>query len=171
MRRVSAPSDRIAVMGAGVSALVPALLADGYRSIEAIDLSDAALDQLRHALGPDAAYVRFVRDDVRTVTFDAPIDVWHDRATFHFLTSPVDQAIYAANAATAIRPGGHLVLATFSPTGPEQCSNLDVTRWDSDDLGAHFGDRFALVDTFTRDHRTPWGASQSFTHAMLRRRN
>ena len=158
-------------MGAGVSALIPALIADGYRSIDAVDLSDAALGQLHDALGPDAASVRFIQGDIRTVTFDVPIDVWHDRATFHFLTSPDDQTTYATNAAMAIRPGGHLVLATFSPTGPEQCSNMDVARWGSDGLAAHFGDHFVLVDAFEREHRTPWGAPQSFTHALLRRRS
>ncbi len=169
MRRVSAPSDRIAAIGAGASSLLAELIGAGYRRIEAIDISPAALARLAERLGPVADAVTFRVLDVRVVTFDAPVDVWHDRATFHFLTSDADQRTYARRAVEGVRPGGHLVIAAFAPDGPGECSGLPVARHSAGTLGAVFGEAFELVESFERDHRTPWGSAQRFTHAVFRR--
>ena len=158
-------------MGAGTSALIPDLLRHGYRSLDAVDLSAAALEQLACLLGSDANKVRLVCADVRKVRFDGPLDVWHDRATFHFLTSPIDQVEYVARVREAVPSGGHVILARFSETGPEQCSGLPVARHSVAALCEIFGESFALVDSFEREHITPWGAPQSFNHVLLRRRD
>ena len=157
-------------MGAGASALILDLVQRGYQSIDAVDLSSAALDQLVGLLGGDAAKVRCVCADVREARFDGPIDVWHDRATFHFLTAPEDQAEYVHRVSEAVPVGGHVVLATFSEVGPEQCSGLPVARHSVAALCQLFGESFELVDSFEREHITPWGAPQSFTHALFCRR-
>ena len=157
-------------MGAGTSALILDLLKHGYQSIDAVDVSAAALEQLARLLGSDADKVRRVCADVREVRFDGPVDVWHDRATFHFLTSPEDQAAYVQRVSEAVAPGGHVVLATFSEAGPEQCSGLPVARHSVAALCEIFGEAFELVDSFESEHLTPWGAPQAFTHVLLRRR-
>ena len=157
-------------MGAGTSALISDLLRHGYQSIDAVDVSAAALDQLARLLGSDADKVRRVCADVREVRFDGPVDVWHDRATFHFLTSPEDQAAYVARAHEALAPDGHVVLATFSEAGPEQCSGLPVARHSVAALCEIFGEAFDLADSFESEHTTPWGAPQAFTHVLLRLR-
>lgn len=157
-------------MGAGTSALIPDLLRHGYQSIAAVDLSAAALERLARLLGCDAGKVRRVCADVREVCFDGPIDVWHDRATFHFLTSPEDQAAYVQRVSETVAPGGHVVLATFSEAGPEQCSGLPVARHSVAALCEIFGEAFDLVDSFESEHTTPWGAPQAFTHVLLRLR-
>ena len=169
MRRVSAPADRLVVIGAGASSLVLDLVDAGYQTIEAVDISAAALDQLRERLGHRTGTVRLTRADALEVDHDTPVVVWHDRAVFHFLTDPADQAAYARRAAGAVEPAGWLVIATFSPAGPEQCSGLRVARHSAESLAAVFGE-FELVESFERDHETPWGASQRFTHALMRRR-
>ena len=175
MRRVSVPSDHVAVIGCGASALIAELVADGYVSIEAADVSQGALDQLGHQLqnrlGVAAAgVVRQMRADMRSVTFDDPVAVWHDRAAFHFLTEPADQADYARAAAAAVHPGGHVVLAAFGEHGPEQCSGLPVARHSPATLTALFGEKFELLETSERDHITPAGSPQRFIHALMRRR-
>lgn len=169
MRRVSTPSNRVVVVGAGNGALVAELVAAGYRRIDAVDISAAALSHLRDGLGERSGSVTFRQADVRDVTFDGPVDVWHDRATFHFLTSAVDQVAYARRAVDAVRPGGHLVIATFGPAGPQQCSGLPVARHDATSLAAVFGPAFEVVEALDETHRTPWGAGQQFLHALLRR--
>jgi SAM-dependent methyltransferase len=166
---VSTPSDPIAVVGAGHAALVVELVRAGYCDVHAVDVAPTALDGLRHLLGEGADSVTFHVDDVREVTFDEPVAVWHDRATLHFLTEAADRAAYARRAADAVRPGGHLVLATFGPDGPQQCSGLPVTRHDEGSLAALFTPAFELVESFEAFHRTPWGADQQFLHALLRR--
>ena len=181
MRRVSAPSDRLALIGVGASSLVAELLECEYHNIDAVDLSGPALNQLRQRLldsgvdsrvdsGVDTVGVRFVEADVREVVFDGPIDLWHDRATLHFLTVPIDQAKYALRAAQAVRPGGHLVIATFSLNGPEQCSGLPVVRHSVDSLARLFGDSFEQIESFQDEHATPWGANQAFLTTVFRRK-
>ncbi len=155
------------MIGAGSSLLVDDLAVDHH--VVAVDISDATLDSLRERL-PDEADVEWVVADVCALVLDEPVDVWHDRATFHFLGDVGDQHRYAQHAAAAIAPGGHLVIATFAPTGPEQCSGLDVCRHDTDSLGSVFGHWFDLVESFELDHVTPWDATQRFTHAVFRRR-
>lgn len=164
------PTSRVALIGVGASALVLDLVHHGYQSLDAVDLAEAALDQLARLLGDDVDKVRRVCADAREVGFDGPLDVWHDRATFHFLTAAVDQAAYVARVHQTVRPGGHVVLATFSERGPAECSGLPVARHTVGALCELFGEAFSLIDTFERDHTTPWGAPQAFTHVLLARR-
>ncbi|CAN5496920.1 class I SAM-dependent methyltransferase [soil metagenome] len=168
MRRVSTPSDRVVVIGAGTTPLLAELLADGYADIEAVDISSQALHELGDALGDDDARITMRTADARQVDFERLADVWHDRAVFHFFTDPTDRRRYAERAADAVRPGGHLVIGTFSPDGPEQCSGLPVARYAATTLAAEFTG-FELVDSFRRLPTTPWDSTQSFTHAVLRR--
>ena len=166
---MSAPTDRIAIIGAGESALVGDLVAAGYCNVHAVDISDVALDRLRLALGEQASAVSFVPADARSISFAQPVDVWHDRATLHFLTAEADRVAYANRAAAAVRPGGHVILAEFAPDGPPECSDLPVHRDDSSSVAALFVD-FTLVESFERTHRTPWAAEQRFLHSVLQRR-
>lgn len=145
-----------------------------YTDLTAIDIAQAGLDRLRANLdrlcgdeANSAATVRFVRADARDVRLEHQVDVWHDRATFHFITDETGQRRYAASAALAVRPGGHLVLATFSDRGPDKCSGLDVARHSIESLQGSFAGAFELIDGFEREHLTPWGSSQWFTHAVM----
>lgn len=175
MRRVSAPRPEplVVSVGAGASPLVGVLVGEGCRVV-AVDIAEAALRTLTRRL-PDAdewiasGRLRLIVSDVRDLQLDEPVDVWHDRAVFHFLVEPSDQQAYAAAAARAVRPGGHLVIATFAPSGPTSCSGLPVARHDADSLAAVFSPQFQLIESFEADHLTPWGAEQRFVHAVLAR--
>ncbi len=169
MRRVSVPTDRLALIGVGASSLTLDLVGRGYSSIDAVDISSNALHQLKLRLGDQGDGVRFIAADVREVKFDGCVDLWHDRATLHFLNDPVDQAMYASRAAEAVRHHGHLIVATFGANGPEQCSGLPVTRHTSESLGSLFAGPFDLQNSFDVLHTTPWGATQAFTYAVFRR--
>jgi trans-aconitate methyltransferase len=142
---VSTPSDAVAVVGSGHATLVMELVRAGYQHVHAVDISATALEGLRDLLSDHVDAVTFHVADVREVKFDEPIAVWHDRATLHFLTDRADQTAYAHRAADAVRPGGHLVMATFGPAGPRECSGLPVTRHDADSLAAVFAPAFELV--------------------------
>lgn len=166
MRRVTAPPARIAVVGAGTTPLVGELAAAGFEVI-ALDVSSAAIDALRARYeGIDT--ISYEVADVCAWQPSEQADTWHDRAVFHFLVDDDDQEAYAESVRRAIRIGGHLVIAAFAPNGPEQCSGLPVARHDAATLSAAFGG-FELIDSFESDHATPWGSTQRFTHAVLRR--
>ena len=82
-------------IGGGTSRLVDALIAEGFKSVTVLDLSDKALATARTRLGALGAHVGWVAADVTTWQPVQTYDLWHDRAAFHFLTEPGDQAAYA----------------------------------------------------------------------------
>ena len=168
---MTVPWDPVAVIGCGLSTLISELVEIGYMAIIAIDIAQSALDQLRVSLGDGASNVTFVRADARTVRLAHTVALWHDRATFHFLTDDADQKAYAATAARSVKPGGYLVMAEFAIDGPTSCSGLTVARHSVASLQSIFGDGFDLIESFERDHVTPLGAVQRFIHAVLIRRD
>lgn len=102
------PHDaRIVDIGGGASTLVDDLLADGFRNLAVVDLAEAALAVARARLGSRAADVDWIAGDVTTPLFaDASVDVWHDRAVFHFLTDVATRAAYLAQVHRSVKPGG-----------------------------------------------------------------
>lgn len=168
---MTVPSDRVAVVGCGSSTLISELIDGGYTAIVAIDVAQSALEQLRTSLGGSASQVSLVRADARTVRLPNMVGLWHDRATFHFLTDEVDQQAYALSAAKLVRPGGHLVMAEFATDGPISCSGLPVHRHSASSLQTVFAEGFELTDSFEQDHVTPSGAIQRFVHVVMIRRN
>jgi trans-aconitate methyltransferase len=163
-----AAGDHVVDVGAGSSLFCAAVLARGLHQVTALDLSATALARLRAALGPDGARVRTVVGDVRTFVPEAPVALWHDRAVFHFLTDPADQAAYRTALHAALRPDGSAIIATFAPDGPAACSGLPVRRYAPAELAEALG--FGPGDVRhaeRRVHRTPWGSTQPFTVVVL----
>ena len=168
-RTVATLDARIVDVGGGEATLVDDLLAAGYQHIDVLDLSETALDVARDRVGEPGRSVRWLRGDVTTYPFDAGVyDLWHDRAVFHFLTEPSQRQAYVQQVLHAVKPGGHVIVATFGPEGPTQCSGLDVVRYDAASLHDQFGARFQLVDHHTEDHTTPAGRRQQFVYCLCR---
>lgn len=153
---------RIVDLGGGASRLVDALLDSGFHCVTVVDIAAAALERARTRLGDRAVRVGWVTSDVAEWTPDASFDVWHDRAVFHFMVAPQDRKAYIATLRRALRPGGHAIIGTFAPDGPERCSGLPVQRYDPDPLAAELGTDFRLVDSVREEHVTPGGKVQHF---------
>ena len=152
-------------VGGGASTLVDDLLARGYRNLTVLDISQAALDVARSRLGERGESVQWLRADVTQAQLPmASVDVWHDRAVFHFLTSAEQRLGYVRTVTSALKPGGHVVIGTFGPAGPTKCSGLDVVRYDSEALSREFGEKFRLIESAIEMHTTPSGASQQFLY-------
>ena len=157
-------------VGAGASVLVDNLLAAGYGDVSVLDVSEAALGISRDRLGTDSSRVKWMRADVLRAQLDeAAYAVWHDRAVFHFLTDAADRRAYVEQVRRAVRPGGHVLVATFAEDGPEFCSGLPVVRYSAEGLHSEFGTDFQLVRSEHEDHRTPGGGEQSFLYCLCRR--
>jgi trans-aconitate methyltransferase len=165
------PADSVIDVGGGVSPLAGDLLDRGFRDVTVLDVSQAALDRAARRL-PCPNRVRWVAADVRTWRPDRTWKVWHDRATFHFLTTDGDRDAYLDTLSCALAPGGSLVMATFAPDGPERCSGLPVQRYDAETLLATLSSRLVveLVTEARHVRLTPTGAQQSFTWIGCRRR-
>ena len=164
------PTDPIIDVGGGASTLVDDLLAAGFQSLTVLDISAAALRLARQRLGPGAGAITWVEADItQTVLPYHGYALWHDRAVFHFLTHPADRQCYIDALRQAIRPGGHVIVATVAPDGPQQCSGLDVQRYSPEGLHRQLGQGFELVDGISESHQTPWGAEQKFMYCYCRR--
>jgi trans-aconitate methyltransferase len=163
------PGAEIIDIGGGESRLVDALLNEGFGALTVLDVSEKALAAAKARLGPRSAKVAWIAADVTAWKPSKSYDLWHDRAAFHFLTEADDRQAYAECVTKAVRPGGHVIIGTFAPDGPERCSGLPVMRHDAASIGAILGDKFALVESRRDDHVTPAGATQRFQFSLLRR--
>ena len=155
-------------IGGGASRLVDHLVSRGYQDLTVLDLSAAALASARSRMGGKANQATWIAADVTTWEPSRTYDVWHDRAAFHFLTDPNDQAAYVARLRHALRLGGHAIIGTFALDGPERCSGLAVSRYDANSLAATLGGGFKLIDTLRHEHTTPRGVTQRFQFSTFR---
>jgi len=163
------PEAAVIDIGGGASRLVDALLDEGFRGLTVLDISEEALEKTKARLGAHGASVHRIDADVTTWQPTRLYDLWHDRATLHFLTDAKEQAAYAERVKRAVRPGGHVIIATFAPEGPERCSGLPVVRHDAASLSALLGPSFELIETRRHDHTTPAGTVQRFQFSRFRR--
>lgn len=157
-------------VGGGASLLVDRLLDEGWTDVSVLDISPSALSATGQRLGERAGRVHWLQEDAARFAPPRRYAVWHDRAAFHFLTDPAEQAAYVKAATDGVRPGGCLVVATFGPDGPEKCSGLPVVRYAPADLAQVFGGGFDLAETLEELHTTPWGALQQFVYCRFVRR-
>lgn len=164
--------SRLIDVGGGASTLVDDLLDRGLTEVSVLDVSDEALAVAQRRLGERAKGVKWYVGDLLEVELPpAGFDIWHDRAVLHFITEPGEAARYARIAASAVAIGGYAVIAGFAPDGPERCSGLPVARRSAEDIAAIFAPAFALVQKRAELHRTPGGSDQSFSYALLQRRD
>jgi len=165
----SGRSASVIDVGGGESTLVDDLLARGYENITVLDISQTAIHANRKRLGQASKRVQWIVADITKVDLEpSAFDVWHDRAVFHFLTSPGDRIAYVRQVAHAVKPGGHVIVSTFGPEGPTKCSGLDVVRYDAEALHNEFGVHFRLLTSSKELHRTPFGTVQQFLYCYCR---
>lgn len=165
------PDAAIIDVGGGASTLVDDLLEAGYVNVTVLDLSATALAESRRRLGVRGEAVRWMEADITRAEFEPQsLDLWHDRAVFHFLTSQEDRAAYVRQVLHALKPGGHVIMATFGTQGPAQCSGLPVMRYAPDALHAEFGEAFTLLSHEEQLHHTPFGTDQQFIYCLCRKK-
>ena len=157
-------------VGGGASTLVDHLLAFGFSNITVLDISATAINSARARLGGAADKVNWLEADITEINLPAHhYALWHDRAVFHFLTSPDDRQTYVNTLLNSLAPGGHAIIATFAMNGPQECSGLPTNRYSPDQLVEAFGPAFRLVATRDEVHETPFGTEQKFEYCLLRR--
>ncbi|CAN5503498.1 class I SAM-dependent methyltransferase [soil metagenome] len=156
-------------VGGGASRLVDSLLEQGFRRIAILDLSAKALGAAKKRLGRAGEAVDWIVADITSWKPSSTYDLWHDRAAFHFLTEATDRDAYVGCLKKAVRPGGHVIIATFAQDGPERCSGLPIVRYDPDELASTLGPAFELADSRRHDHMTPGGNTQRFQFSRFLR--
>ncbi|MFA9460297.1 class I SAM-dependent methyltransferase [Thiohalorhabdus methylotrophus] len=165
----TAPDEPIIDIGGGAAHLVDALLDRGHSDVTVLDLAGSALAQARERLGERAASVAWIEADVTAWEPPRCYRLWHDRAVFHFLTEAGERTAYLERLRSTVPAGGHVIIASFGPDGPDCCSGLPVVRYTPEGLEEALGTGFELCATRYEAHRTPAGKPQQFVGALFRR--
>jgi 2-polyprenyl-3-methyl-5-hydroxy-6-metoxy-1,4-benzoquinol methylase len=162
-------NDSIIDVGSGVSILADNLLDEGYTHLSLLELSPTAIQTTKDRLKAHTSKVNFYNENILNFQSDTQFDLWHDRAVFHFLTNEKDQKTYLNKLDQYLKPQGYFLLATFAPTGPKQCSELDIVQYDKDKITQLLGDDFTLIQTTSETHPHPNGSTQDFNYFLLQK--
>lgn len=154
-------------VGGGDSQLVDCLLKEGFENITVLDISEKALEKAKIRLGKQAKKVNWVVSNITEYQPDRTFDVWHDRATFHFLTTATQIDQYLKIAEQSVN--GFLTIGTFSETGPQKCSGLNIRQYTESALTAQLENGFDKLNCITEDHTTPFGTEQNFLFCSFKR--
>jgi ubiquinone/menaquinone biosynthesis C-methylase UbiE len=156
-------------IGGGNSNFTIELQKIGYKNLSVLDISGLALMRTKEKMGDAANTVNWVESDVLDLDEFNKYDVIHDRATFHFITNEDDIKKYVDIISGAIIKGGHLVISTFAITGPEKCSNLQVSQYSSSGLAQVFNENFKLIRVVNEVHTSPYNTKQDFIFCLFAR--
>lgn len=146
------------------------LLARGLTCISVLDVSSEALTCARTRLGARATRVTWIEANVTGEWQTSPVDIWHDRAVFHFLVTSAHRDAYVAHLRRTLKVGGTAIIATFGLDGPTKCSGLPVERYNPQAVAAVLGTDFELLESVDDAHRTPAGGVQAFSFGRFIRR-
>lgn len=160
-------SAAIIDIGGGDSNLVDFLLQEGFENITVLDISEAAIEKAKTRLGQQSKMVKWVVSDITEFKTDEHFDLWHDRATFHFLTAENQIAAYLQIAGKAI--ANYMVIGTFSENGPAKCSGLPIRQYTEDELQNQLNKDFTKIKCIHEDHITPFQTSQNFLFCSFKR--
>lgn len=158
---------KIIDIGGGDSNLVDFLLEEGYENITVLDISAKALEKAKQRLGDKADKIKWIATDITHFQPTETYDIWHDRAAFHFLTTPEQISKYIDIAKKNIN--SFLVLGTFSKNGPTKCSGLDIQQYDEESLSSNFNESFEKIECITEDHTTPFETTQNFIFCSFKK--
>jgi hypothetical protein len=162
-----AKTAKILDVGGGESTLIDYLLKEGFENVSLLDISEKALEKTKARLGDQARRVRWIVSDITEFHPAEKYDLWHDRATFHFLTSEDHIARYVEIAYQCVN--SYLTIGTFSDKGPKRCSGLPVKQYSEEDLQSRLTGRFTKIRCVREDHITPFHTSQNFLFCSFKR--
>lgn len=158
-------------IGGGESHLVDHLLEEGFTNITVLDISAVALEKAQERLGPKAKSVKWIVGDITEFVPEEHYVVWHDRATFHFLTSKEQIQKYLSAATSALQNSAYMTIGTFSENGPTKCSGLEIRQYSEETLQELLNEHFEKIRCIHEDHTTPFQTKQNFLFCSFAKRN
>lgn len=165
------PKDaKIIDIGGGDSYLIDNLIEMGYQNLFLLDISENAIERIKNRLGAKAEKVTFIVSDIVDFQPEVTFDVWHDRASFHFLITENEISSYKNLVSNSIAPNGFLFLGTFSENGPLKCSGLEITQYSEAKFEAIFGNHFEKIKCFQENHQTPFETIQNFIFCTYKKK-
>ncbi len=165
------PKDaKIIDIGGGDSYLIDNLLDLGYTNLYLLDISANAIERIKNRLGEKSEKVTFIVSDILDFKPETTFDVWHDRASFHFLTTETEINIYKNLVANSVSENGFLFIGTFSEKGPLKCSGLEISQYSEAKCEMTFGDNFEKINCFIKNHQTPFDTTQNFIFCTFKKK-
>jgi 2-polyprenyl-3-methyl-5-hydroxy-6-metoxy-1,4-benzoquinol methylase len=165
------PKDaKIIDIGGGDSYLIDNLLELGYTNLFLLDISENAIERIKKRLGTKVSNVTFIVSDVVNFEPKTTFDVWHDRASFHFLTNKEEITKYHSLVSKTLNSNGFLFIGTFSENGPLKCSGLEITQYSEDKFESIFGSDFNKINCFEENHQTPFDTLQNFIFCTFKKK-
>lgn len=158
---------KIIDIGGGDSKLVDFLLDQGFENVSVLDISAKALGKAQKRLGEKAKKVNWIVSDIINFEPETTFDVWHDRATFHFLTAREQIDKYLDTARKSVT--GFMTIGTFSENGPAKCSGLDIKQYSEKTLTEELANGFNKIRCITENHTTPFNTTQNFLFCSFKR--
>ncbi len=163
-------NSKVIDVGSGDGRFIEALLEKGYREIPGLDISEAAIQRAKTRLAEKSGLVKWIASDILNFEPLSKYDLWHDRATFHFLNNEEEINQYISIAEQAINPNGYLIISTFSEKAPKKCSGLEITQYSESSLAAKLEQGFEKVSCVNEDHVTPGGTVQNFLFCCFKKK-
>ncbi len=164
-------SAKIIDVGGGDSFFVDHLLKHGYTDITVLDISEAALERAKKRLSEDASKIKWIVADAANFEPTEVYDFWHDRATFHFLTSETEIDQYLETAQKHLAKNGRLILGTFSDQGPLKCSGIEIRQYTEITMTDALKRFFEKIKCIRVNHETPFDTIQNFLFCSFKKRN
>lgn len=158
-------------IGGGESKLVDYLLNEGYTDVTVLDISEKALERAKTRLGDNALKVNWIVSDITDFVPTRQYAIWHDRATFHFLTEKSQIKKYVSIASGTLTGDGFMTIGTFSENGPEKCSGLQIKKYSEDILTSVLQSFFDKLKCIKEDHVTPFQIVQNFLFCSFQKKN
>ncbi|WP_423818674.1 class I SAM-dependent methyltransferase [Salinimicrobium sp. TIG7-5_MAKvit] len=157
-------------IGGGDSFLAEFLVSLGYTDVTVVDISSKAIERAKERMCEKADEVKWIIADASKFEPERDYDLWHDRAAFHFLTGDDQKKDYLERVQKTVKPGGYVIMGTFSDKGPEKCSGLSVQRYSVNDICQFFEKEFNMLNGKNVDHQTPSGVTQNFTFCSFQKK-
>jgi len=164
------PASPILDVGGGDSLLVDHLLKAGFTDVTVLDISSKAIERAKERLGEGAYHVNWMALDVTSFVPTRTYSLWHDRATFHFLTACEDREAYLQAMRKGTKKGSTAIVATFSTKGPIKCSGTVIQQHDEVSLVSTFAPDWSAMSTSIVHHTTPSGGGQEFVFGVFERK-
>lgn len=160
---------KIIDIGGGDSYLADHLLEQGYSDITVLDISAASIERVKARLGDKAHKIKWIVTDILDFKPVEKYDFWHDRATFHFLTTENEISSYLNLAQQHINADGILVIGTFSENGPKKCSGIEIKQYSEKSMVERLKNLFRKIRCITVDHKTPFDTIQNFVFCSFKK--
>lgn len=157
------PKDAAIIdVGGGQSRLAEVLINKGYTNVSVLDISEQAIENTKKRMGEKSKKINWIVSDVTSFYTDKKFDFWHDRAVLHFLTTAEMVNDYLKKANDYISHTGYLTVGTFSESGPEKCSGIEIRQYSEKKMENVFTPYFDKIYCEENTHETPSKKVQNF---------